>query len=150
MERRQHNPDIIKAMTLAHIAHAGQMYSDSEPYFHAHLAKVAANAEALAKQAGQDPTKYVMVAWLHDSVEDTAVTEAFLRKDHYPEDVIQGILAMTKDPSGSESNDDYLKRVKANPLARLVKQADLMANLAASGKPHLKDKYRKSLAFLQE
>lgn len=150
MERRHHDPEIIKAMTLAHIAHAGQMYSDNEPYFHAHLAKVAANAEALAKQLGADVRKCVMAAWLHDSIEDTAVTEDFLRKDHYPEDVIQAIVAITKDPSGSESNEDYLKRVKANPIARIVKQADLMANLAASGKPHLKDKYRKSLAFLQE
>lgn len=146
--------DAIKALTLAHVAHAGQKYGNGESYFHAHLAKVAARVEKNLRDAGVTDEvliqKAVTAAWLHDIIEDTQVTEQFLRDFGFSEEIIQAVVALTKRPEDKKDYEGYLIRVRANELARLVKIADLQCNLATiAAKPHNEAKYRMALAFLQ-
>ena len=45
---------------------------------------------------------------------------------------------------------DYLKAVKANPMARLVKLCDMRANLADKPTARQIRKYTEGIAFLEE
>ena len=67
------------------------------------------------------------VAVLHDLVEDTHVTPDDLRKRGYPEPEIEALQALTKQKG--ESYDAFIERVRANPLAAIVKRADLVDNM---------------------
>ncbi|BBB32010.1 conserved hypothetical protein [Thermotomaculum hydrothermale] len=72
-----------------------------------------------------------IVALLHDIVEDIEdISFETLKKMGYSEEVISAVEAMTKEKG--EEYKDYLKRVKANPIARKVKLADLEHNMDTS------------------
>lgn len=101
-----------------------------------------------------EPTEeMIAVAWLHDSVEDTEVTLDDLSR-YFGDIVSDAVFAITK--VKGESYDKYLSRVKANPIARLVKIADLTHNMDLSRLPVVtekdlarKEKYVKAKAFLE-
>ncbi len=68
-------------------------------------------------------------------------------------EIANAVVAMTK--QDGEAYDDYLSRVKANPLARAVKLKDLahnmmMERLEHPGEDDLKrvEKYKAAVAFL--
>lgn len=105
-----------KARRLARCAHTGQVDKAGQPYYY-HTARVAAHVEGDEAKA---------VAYLHDVLEDTLVTREELAWD-VPENVVEAVVALTR--RDGESYSAYLKRVKANPLARQVKIADLVDNL---------------------
>ena len=99
------------------------------------------------------PTE-ITIALLHDVVEDTDTTLEDLRYEGFPENVVNGVDAVTRRPE--ESRDIYLIRVKNNPSARLVKLADLKHNsdLSRIPDPKTKDRervqnYQKEIAFLK-
>jgi (p)ppGpp synthase/HD superfamily hydrolase len=120
----------IRAKTLARIAHAGQKYG-KEPYFEAHIEKVVAKVE-------NDPRSrmiHVVVAYLHDIVEDTAVTLTDLHVLGFSTVVTSAVDAITR--RDGESYDDYILRVMCNDHAMLVKYHDLNANINKSTKPSL-------------
>jgi (p)ppGpp synthase/HD superfamily hydrolase len=73
-----------------------------------------------------DPAAQV-VALLHDVVEDCDVTLDDLRQHGFPETVVSGVLAMTRDPA--ESYEAFIERAAAHPIARQVKLADVEDNL---------------------
>lgn len=147
------NTQVIKALTVARVAHAGQTYgiSDPKPYFEAHLSKVAKLAAELATDLGMNDDfvrDVESVAWLHDSVEDTEVSLDDLRNLGFSEMVVDGVDRMTK--REGEDYMVYLTRVEGSELSRLTKLADLNCNLAAiADKPHLEAKYQKARAYLQ-
>lgn len=99
------------------------------------------------------PTE-ITIALLHDVVEDTDTTLEDLREEGFPENVVNGVDAVTRRPE--EARDIYLIRVKNNPSARLVKLADLKHNsdLSRILDPKAKDlervqNYQKEIAFLK-
>lgn len=67
------------------------------------------------------------VALLHDVIEDCGVTAADLRELGFPEEVVSGVLAMTRDPA--ESYEAFIERAAAHSIARRVKLADVEDNL---------------------
>jgi (p)ppGpp synthase/HD superfamily hydrolase len=67
-----------------------------------------------------------VVALLHDLIEDTDYTLDDLRARGFSETVVEAIGLMTHEDG--VSYEDYLKRIKANPLARTVKLADIAHN----------------------
>lgn len=101
-----------------------------------------------------DPSdEMVAVAWLHDSVEDTEITLNDLSR-YFGDTVSDAVFAITK--VKEEPYDKYLSRVKANPIARLVKIADLTHNMDLSRLPVVtekdlvrQEKYVKAKAFLE-
>ena len=65
----------------------------------------------------------MMVAVLHDVVEDTRISFQDLRKAGYPESVIKALDGLTR--RKNESYEQFVERAKSNAVARKVKIADL-------------------------
>ena len=108
---------VALAKRIAIDAHANQVDKAGSPYWH-HPQFVAEHVKTPEEKA---------VAWLHDVVEDTVWTfEALLAEGIRPE-VVEGVNAITK--REGEAYETYLDRVKANPLAKAVKLADLHHNM---------------------
>lgn len=104
---------------LAHRAHEGQFRRDGVTPYVVH-------PQAVASRVAGDPIAE-SVAWLHDVLEDTPLTEADLRQAGIPDEVIAGVLLLTK--TEGMDYESYLAGVKASPLARKVKVADMLTNL---------------------
>lgn len=138
-------------LKLAEERHAGQFRFDKvTPYF-THIQAVVDRVPTFALKA---------VAAGHDLLEDTETTEAELR-EHFPANVVDAIVLLTKprrlpkrlalwyvELSPEKSYEDYLARVKDNPLARKVKIADMLANLSDTPTKNQIKKYAKGLLYL--
>ena len=72
----------------------------------------------------------MMVAVLHDVVEDTPVTLEDLENEGFHPDVISAVDALTKKPG--ESRLEATARAAENPIARNVKLADVTDNMDLS------------------
>ena len=79
-----------------------------------------------------------IAAVLHDVVEDSAWTLDQLREEGFSEEVIHAVDALTH--REGEEYMAYVARAAANPLARLVKLADLEDNMDIRRLPVLRDK----------
>ena len=111
-----------KAALVANQSHKGQVDKAGLPYI-SHVSRVATN---VARAGGGD--KETAVAWLHDTVEDTAVTLDWLRQVGFPEEIVLDVDALTK--RKGESTADYYVRVMARPRAHFVKViGDLADNM---------------------
>ena len=66
------------------------------------------------------------VAYLHDVLEDTDVTEDELR-NMFPNEIVDGVITLTH--RKDESYFEYISRVSTSKLAKKVKIADLLHNL---------------------
>ena len=124
--------------------HAGQTDKAGLPYI-THPQRVAAR---LASPEAQ------VVGWLHDTVEDTALTVADIEARFGPE-TAAAVDAISR--REGEAWSDYLDRVQATPMARQVKISDLVdnSNLGRVPTVTLKDvkrqaKYNKALKKLLE
>jgi (p)ppGpp synthase/HD superfamily hydrolase len=104
------------AAAIAEQAHADQVDKAGAPYI-THPTRVAGAVE------GEEAK---VVALLHDVVEDSEWTLDQLRDEGFSDAVIKAIDALThKDRDGYF---DAVRRAKADPLARIVKLADLADN----------------------
>lgn len=108
-----------QAMRLAYAFHDGQKDKAGVPYIF-HVAHVAEQ---------MDDEQSTCVALLHDTLEDTDVTEENLRR-LFPDVIVDAVVAMTH--LKHEPYEQYVERVHRNPLATKVKIADLQHNLDAS------------------
>ncbi|MBW5424037.1 HD domain-containing protein [Streptomyces sp. BG9H] len=111
---------LTEVEALARRAHATQTDKAGRPYTE-HLQAVADGVRARGGSQEQ-----IAAAWLHDSVEDDALTEDWLREAPLPPRTKAIVLALTKRPG--ESMEAYAGRILATPGARLVKEADLAHN----------------------
>lgn len=80
-----------------------------------------------------------IVGVLHDVVEDTDWTFEALAAEGFSEEVIAALRCVTK-LSENENYDDFIERVKKNPLAVAVKINDLSDNMDIRRLPYLSDK----------
>lgn len=85
-----------------------------------------------------------IVGVLHDVVEDTDWTFEALAAEGFSEEVIAALRCVTK-LSKNENYDDFIERVKKNPLAVAVKINDLSDNMDIRRLPYLSDKDVKRL-----
>jgi (p)ppGpp synthase/HD superfamily hydrolase len=85
-----------------------------------------------------------IVGVLHDVVEDTDWTFEALAAEGFSEEVIAALRCVTK-LSENENYDDFIDRVKKNPLAVAVKINDLSDNMDIRRLPYLSDKDIKRL-----
>ncbi|MFI6860765.1 HD domain-containing protein [Streptomyces sp. NPDC050421] len=113
-------------LTLAEVeaaareAHAAQRDKAGRPYTE-HLAAV---AEGVRVRGGSD--EQIAAAWLHDAVEDDALSERWLADAALSQQVKDMVLAVTK--RAGEGLPAYTGRILATPGALLVKEADLAHN----------------------
>jgi (p)ppGpp synthase/HD superfamily hydrolase len=105
---------------LARAAHAGQTDKAGRPYAE-HLQAVAEGVRV----RGGDPDQ-IAAAWLHDAVEDDALSETWLREAALSDRTRAIVLAVTK--RAGEAPEAYAGRILATPGALLVKEADLAHN----------------------
>ena len=115
------------AIKLAKTYHDGQYYG-AQNYFEAHILGV---VNKLTNVLGILDDDTVIVAYLHDIVEDTSITLsdiAFIY--NFNQEIVDAVDAMTKRPN--ETRKQYLVRCKQNNIAHKVKIADTLANLEAS------------------
>lgn len=110
------------AAGLAATAHAGQTRHDGLTPYIVHPMRVAARLRV----AGADAAT-LAAAWLHDVLEDTDMTVANMVSAEVTAPVISAVEALTKHKG--EPYTAYIARVKANKIAREVKQADMLDNL---------------------
>jgi guanosine-3',5'-bis(diphosphate) 3'-pyrophosphohydrolase len=71
-----------------------------------------------------------MAAVLHDVVEDTPITFEAISSEGFPQEVIEAVQALTK--HDGESRIEAAKRAARNPIARVVKLADVTDNMDLS------------------
>lgn len=105
-----------KALKLSFEAHKNQVDKSGMPYVY--------HPFHLAEQMETETT--VIVALLHDVVEDTDYTLEDIRVMGFPEQVIEALALMTHDKSVPYM--DYVEKIKKNPIAKAVKLADLKHN----------------------
>ncbi|WP_330175846.1 HD domain-containing protein [Streptomyces sp. NBC_01498] len=106
--------------SIAREAHEGRTDKAGRPYAE-HLRAV---ADGVRERGGSD--EQIAAAWLHDSVEDGALSRGWLDAAELPPTVKDMVLAVTKVPG--ESTVAYTRRILATPGALLVKEADLAHN----------------------
>ena len=111
---------LAEVETLARAAHEGQTDKAGRPYAE-HLRAV---AEGVRARGGDD--EQIAAAWLHDSVEDDALSAGRLAALALPRTVKDMVLALSKRPG--EETEDYTRRILDTPGALLVKEADLAHN----------------------
>jgi metal dependent phosphohydrolase len=133
------------AYNIASKAHKGQKDKGGEDYFNHPLT-------VSNKLSGE---KDKIVALLHDVIEDTDVTVNDLREAGFSDEVVLAVSVITK--KDGEDYEEYLNRVKQNPIALRVKIADMEHNsdISRIKNPTEKDlkrleKYRIRLKELRE
>ncbi|MCI2422292.1 HD domain-containing protein [Saccharopolyspora sp. K220] len=134
--------------SLAARVHGRQVDKAGRPYVE-HLAAVADGVRARGGSAAQ-----ISAAWLHDAVEDGAVSEEWLLGAPLPAGTTDIVLAVTK--RVGEQPADYAARILGTPGALLVKEADLAHNadpvrlgaLDAATRERLAGKYARMRALL--
>lgn len=122
---------------LARAAHAGQTDKAGRPYAE-HLAAVAEGVRA----RGGDPEQ-IAAAWLHDAVEDHALSAERLAATPLTARTRAIVLALTKHPA--EPAEAYARRILDTPGALLVKEADLAHNADPGRLAVLDEETRKRL-----
>lgn len=93
----------------------------------------------LAEQMGDDEYA-ICVALLHDVVEDTDMTFDDLKREGFPKEIITALKCLTH-KKGVPYLGTYIEGIKANPLARKVKLADLQHNSDPTRLLPTEDKY---------
>lgn len=107
------------AALVSRLAHRGQVDDGGIPYFE-HPRQVA--------NMLSDPVLKA-IAYLHDVLEDTAVSKEDLF-EAFPRQVAETVVLLTHRPE--EPYEAYIRRIAADPVARKVKIADLTHNMDLS------------------
>ncbi|MFE7809050.1 HD domain-containing protein [Streptomyces sp. NPDC057430] len=111
---------LAQVESLAVAAHDGQTDKAGRPYAE-HLRAV---AEGVRARGGSE--EQIAAAWLHDAVEDDALSREWLESAELPRAVKDMVLALTKRPG--EDLESYTGRILLVSGALLVKEADLAHN----------------------
>lgn len=125
---------LVRAIEIATEAHKGQYDKAGNDYI-GHPLRV--------MEMGKTENEKI-VGVLHDVVEDTDWTFEALAAEGFSEEVIAALRCVTK-LSENENYDDFIERVKKNPLAVAVKINDLSDNMDIRRLPYLSDKDVKRL-----
>ena len=123
-----------RAIEIATQAHEGQVDKAGNAYIGHPLRVMAMGKTEHEKIAGV----------LHDIVEDTPWTFEMLEAEGFAPEIIAALKCVTK-ISENEDYDDFIERVKKNPLAVAVKINDLTDNMDIRRLPYLSDKDVKRL-----
>lgn len=136
-----------RAVEIARCAHEGQKDKGGNPYIQ----------HPLAVAQSVDTIELKIVAVLHDVLEDSSVTADELRKEGFPEELVEAVRVLTHNKTDPMSYEEYIRMVRKNSIARLVKIADITHNLDLTRIPapteydHQRcEKYRRALAYLTE
>lgn len=150
------HPTLEETAAFAAFAHGMQTDKAGKPYY-LHLVRVARHLTRLFSSVTRVELHAV---WLHDILEDTAVTESDLREMGYADEVIATVRALTKPTDRSVSYTTWIDTLAKSghaPAIR-VKIADLsdnsdpvrLAQLHEAQAASLSKRYKKALRILQD
>lgn len=105
-----------KVMKIAYNAHLNQVDKSGMPYIF-HPIYIAER---------MDDEESTIVALLHDTIEDSDLTICDLKMEGFSESVIKALECLTHDKN--IQYEEYIQRIKDNPLAKKVKKVDLEHN----------------------
>ena len=139
-----YTPMTKTALKLCFEAHKDQTDKSGLPYvFHPFH---------LAEQMPDEKT--TVVALLHDVIEDTDYTLDDLKNMGFLDDILSAIALMTHDDGVPYM--EYIALIKKNPIAKMVKLADLRHNSDMSRLDKVTahdreraEKYKKAIEFLE-
>lgn len=123
-----------RAIQIATEAHKGQLDKAGRDYI-GHPLRV--------MEMGKTEDEKI-VGVLHDVIEDTDWTFEMLEAEGFSREVIEALKCVTK-LAENENYDDFIERVRKNPLAVAVKINDLTDNMDIRRLPYLSDKDVKRL-----
>lgn len=123
-----------RAIEIAIEAHQGQLDKAGRDYI-GHPLRV--------MEMGKTEDEKI-VGVLHDVIEDTDWTFESLAEEGFSQEVISALRCLTK-LHENENYDDFIERVRKNPLATAVKINDLSDNMDIRRLPYLSDKDVKRL-----
>lgn len=136
---------VNKAYEIAKKLHEGQFDKGGNPYI-LHPIEVVKMLETEEEKC---------VGYLHDTIEDCGIDAQYLLNEGFSKEIVEAVVVLSK--IEGESLNKYKKRVKANPLARKVKLADLKHNsdITRIKNPTEKDynrlkKYKEFIEFLKK
>ncbi len=129
--------DIEKAIEYATRKHEGQVRKDGSPYILHPLA-----VAKYLKDHGCSPETQI-AGLFHDLLEDTDATEEEIL-ELSNEKVLEAVKLLTK--SDNKNCSAYIRDIRANQIAKVVKNADRIHNLtdACSGDPEFAERYAKN------
>ena len=113
----------LVAEGIARGAHAGGFRRDGKTPYFKHVKQVADRLKGWDLKT---------IGILHDTLEDTKLKEDDLTDAGFPKHIIEGVKAMTKPEM--EYFTYINKQILGNPVARLVKLADLACNIKGNKK----------------
>ena len=106
-----------EAIELSVVSHSGQKDKGGSPYI----------LHPLRLMMKMDNVSEMIVAVLHDVIEDTGQTLDDLKAKGFPDRVIDAIKCLTR--MKRESYARFIERIKEDPIAVRVKIADLEDNM---------------------
>lgn len=116
MPRNSNESLLERALGIALEAHAGQKSKDGLPYI----------LHPLRLMVKMQTDEERIAAVLHDVVEDSAVTLEALRAAGFSGPVLEAVRLLTHEEG--IGYEEYVERLRANPMARKIKLADLEDN----------------------
>jgi (p)ppGpp synthase/HD superfamily hydrolase len=117
-----------KAISIALEAHAGILDKSAAPYI----------LHPLRIMLQMKTQEEMIVAVLHDVIEDSDYTLARLREIGFSETIVDALESVTR--KQEESYEEYILRAGSNDLGRKIKYADLLDNLDISRIQKLTDR----------
>ena len=142
--------NLQRAERIARLAHAGQVEQWTGQAYIEHVERVVARVSRWPSLSSDVQA----VAWLHDVLEDTAVTVEDLALFGVSTFVVQAVQVLSR--KDDETYAEYIERVKTskNAFALAVKLADLGDHLRAEGRSRMSAsmvaRYKKAVAQLTE
>lgn len=133
--------EAIRAEAIARAAHFGQVEESTGDDYMRHIERVVALVEGDEAKA---------VAWLHDVWEDTPITGPAMAAAGISEHVVDAVRLLTRVPG--EPYTRYILFIKhaTNPLAAIVKLADLRDHLRPNCPERLRPRYEAALTVLAD
>jgi len=120
--------NLARAIALASEAHVDQREKSGAPYI----------MHPLRLMLRMNTETEMIVAVLHDVIEDTPWTFDQLRAEGFSEQVIEALDCVTR--RSSETYEEFVDRARDNAIARKVKLADLEDNMDLRRLPDLTPK----------
>lgn len=126
---------------IAKIAHEGQKRRNGEDYIN-HPVRVA----HFVDEKDGDCFIPICAAYLHDVLEDTKETRQSLEEKQVPKEILDVVEILTH--KEGEDYFNYIRRIAANPVAKIVEMADIVDNITDSPSAKQIDKYARALKIL--
>jgi (p)ppGpp synthase/HD superfamily hydrolase len=120
--------NLARAIALAAEAHVDQREKSGAPYI----------MHPLRLMLRMNTETEMIVAVLHDVIEDTRWTFDLLRAEGFSEEILNALDCVTR--RSSETYEEFVDRSRDNAIARKVKLADLEDNMDLRRLPDLTPK----------